>query len=105
MQVLTKPEGAKFACGHLVRKIKGGEWHGVVVGFYSTPLTPIGYAVESIFEQGSVQIYPEAALEQWLTHDVLTALMPMESHMKLIDLVRQQYAELEDEIARLKAGQ
>lgn len=33
-----------------------------MVGFYSTNLTPEGYAVESSTEKGSVQIYPASAL-------------------------------------------
>ena len=56
-------DGRKFALGQRVRKIKGSSWQGRVVGFYSTELTPMGYAVESEREPGSVQIYPEAALE------------------------------------------
>ena len=56
------PDG-KFPFGQRVRKIKGASWQGRVVGFYSTELTPMGYAVESEREPGSVQIYPEAALE------------------------------------------
>lgn len=47
-----------------VKKISGSEWHGTIVGFYSTHLTPIGFAVESNREKGSVQIYPEAALRK-----------------------------------------
>jgi dihydrofolate reductase (trimethoprim resistance protein) len=53
----------KFKIGDLVRKIKGSQWHGFIVGTYSTNLTPEGYAVESLFEKGSVQIYPAQALE------------------------------------------
>jgi hypothetical protein len=52
----------KFALGDYVTKLKGSSWTGHVVGFYSTALTPVGYAVESENEPGSVQIYPEAAL-------------------------------------------
>ena len=52
----------KFAIGDRVSKKSGANWNGRVVGFYSTALTPIGYAVESEREIGSVQIYPEAAL-------------------------------------------
>lgn len=48
--------------GTRVTKIKGSSWTGKVVGFYSTNLTPVGYAVESETEIGSVQIYPRAAL-------------------------------------------
>ena len=54
----------KFAIGDTVRKVKGSQWHGKVVGTYSTTLTPEGYAVESSTEIGSVQIYPAAALEK-----------------------------------------
>lgn len=53
----------KFKRGDSVRKIKGSQWSGLVVGEYSTALTPEGYAVESSTERGSVQIYPAAALE------------------------------------------
>ena len=52
----------KFDIGDRVTKIKGSKWTGIIVGFYCTELTPIGYAVESEAEKGSVQIYPEAAL-------------------------------------------
>lgn len=54
---------AKWPLHARVRKIKGSSWQGHIVGFYSTELTPIGYAVESEREPGSVQIYPQAALE------------------------------------------
>lgn len=59
------PNG-KFKRGDMVRK-KGdkGQWHGKIVGEYSTKCTPIGYAVESVYEENSVQIYPEKALEAW----------------------------------------
>jgi len=54
----------KFKLGDRVRKIGNkGQWHGHVVGFYSASCTPIGYAIESELETGSVQIYPESALE------------------------------------------
>lgn len=52
-----------FSRGDLVRKRSGSAWVGRVVGEYSTRLTPEGYAVESAVHQGSVQIYPAAALE------------------------------------------
>ena len=57
-----KPQ--KFRLGDKVFKPKGSQWHGTVVGTYSTSLTPEGYAVESSTEKGSVQIYPAAALEK-----------------------------------------
>lgn len=56
---------SKFKRGDTVRKTKGSEWHGTVVGTYSSTLTSEGYAVESWTERGSVQIYPASALELW----------------------------------------
>lgn len=56
-------ENWKFKMGDEVKKIKGSMWHGTVCGFYSSVLTERGYAVQSKREIGSVQIYPEAALE------------------------------------------
>ena len=53
----------KFRIGDRVRKIKGSEWQGPVVDFYQTKLTLYGYAVESEREKGSVQVWPQAALE------------------------------------------
>lgn len=53
----------RFKVGDRVRKIKGSSWQGIVVGTYSTTLTPEGYAIESEREPGSVQIYPAAAIE------------------------------------------
>ena len=55
----------KFKLGDLVKKVSGSQWHGTIVGTYSTELTPEGYAVESSTEKGSVQIYPAKALELW----------------------------------------
>jgi len=46
-----------------VRKKSGSNWHGRIVGVYRTANTPVGYAVESEREPGSVQIYPASALE------------------------------------------
>jgi hypothetical protein len=59
------PAEARFQMGDPVRKKSGARWRGRVVGWYSTALTQIGYAVESTHEPGSVQIYPESALEPW----------------------------------------
>ena len=57
---------ATFQRGDLVKK-RGtkGQWHGRICGEYSTDITPEGYAVESLLERGSVQIYPASALEPW----------------------------------------
>lgn len=54
---------SKFKLDQRVRKKSGSEWQGYVVGWYSTELTPEGYAVESETHKGSVQIYPAAALD------------------------------------------
>jgi len=60
------PPTAAFKFGQRVRK-KGekGQWHGHICGIYTATYTPIGYAVESERETGSVQIYPETALEPY----------------------------------------
>ncbi len=52
-----------FMIGDRVRKRNGSQWQGHVVGWYSTLLTPEGYAVESEVHTGAVQIYPVSALE------------------------------------------
>lgn len=49
--------------GTRVRKVRGSEWQGRVVGYYTTDLTDYGIAVESEVHKGSVQIYPIAAME------------------------------------------
>ena len=54
-----------FRLGDRVKKRSGGSWRGKVVGGYQTTLTPEGYAVESAYEPGSVQLYPATALEPW----------------------------------------
>jgi hypothetical protein len=59
-------KNAQFKMGDYVQKKSGSQWHGRIVGWYSTGLTPIGWCVESVFEQGSVQIYPEKALRKFL---------------------------------------
>lgn len=62
MSFIKEPFGC-WKIGTRLRKKGGASWHGRVVGYYSTDLTPVGYAVESEREPGSVQIYPAAALE------------------------------------------
>lgn len=57
------PQFKTFKYGDPVRKKKGSSWRGYVVGWYSSSITPEGYAVESNNEPGSTQIYPAAALE------------------------------------------
>jgi hypothetical protein len=59
----------KFKLGDIVKKVSGSQWHGAVVGTYSTELTPEGYAIESSTEKGSVQIYPAKALEFDMTYE------------------------------------
>jgi dihydrofolate reductase (trimethoprim resistance protein) len=61
---IQPPFPATFALGDRVRKKSGAAWQGRIVGWYSTQLTPEGYAVESEAHPGSVQIYPVAALER-----------------------------------------
>ena len=59
----------KFSAGERVRKKgeagKNSQWRGYIVGVYKTSITKVGYAVESELETGSVQIYPEVALERY----------------------------------------
>jgi dihydrofolate reductase (trimethoprim resistance protein) len=52
--------------GTYVEKSRGSMWRGYVRGYYSTSYTPRGYVVESIYETGSVQLYPEHALDRKL---------------------------------------
>lgn len=54
-----------FKLGDRVCKSNGSHWRGLVVGWYATSFTREGYAVESHYEPGSVQIYPAAALKRW----------------------------------------
>ena len=61
---VERPLPATFKLGDRVRKKSGAAWQGHIVGWYSTKLTPEGYAVESESHSGSVQIYPVAALER-----------------------------------------
>ena len=61
--------GSKFSLGARVTKVSGARWTGRVVGFYSTSLTPVGYAVESENVRGAVQIYPEGALQLAIGED------------------------------------
>lgn len=58
----TASNASTFKRGDRVEKVSGSSWQGVIVGEYSTSLTPEGYAVESEREPGSVQIYPAKAL-------------------------------------------
>lgn len=54
----------EFKFGDRVRKVRGSSWQGHVCGFYvNPPFTERGYCVRSEREEGSVQVYPEAALE------------------------------------------
>lgn len=53
----------KYSLGDTLQKKSGSSWRGKVVGFYTSSLTLEGYALESLFEPGSVQIYPVSALE------------------------------------------
>jgi hypothetical protein len=59
------PADAIFQLGATVQKKGRAFWRGKIVGWYRTELTALGFAVESMFEPGSVQIYPQTALEPW----------------------------------------
>ena len=59
---MTPEQIEPFSIGQRVTKISGSSWTGLVCGFYSTSLTPVGICVESENEPGSVQIYPAKAL-------------------------------------------
>lgn len=56
----------RWGIGAYLRKHSGSWWEGRVVGFYSTPQTPRGYAVQlpRFRNKGPVQIFPEAAFEE-----------------------------------------
>src|ERR1700741_2897609 len=56
------PADAEFKPGDLVMKKGRASWRGHIRGWYRTELTALGYAVESMYEPGSVQIYPASAL-------------------------------------------
>jgi hypothetical protein len=63
---IIEPINKKFKLGDSVKKsTKGSSWRGKVVGYYSTAVTPEGYYVESIFEKGSVHLYPVEVLEKY----------------------------------------
>jgi dihydrofolate reductase (trimethoprim resistance protein) len=64
-EAMPWPTDAQFQCGALVQKKGRASWRGKIVGWYRTEVTALGYAVESAFEPGSVQIYPETALLPW----------------------------------------
>lgn len=59
------PADAMFQMGALVHKKGRASWRGRIVGWYRTERTALGFAVESAFEPGSVQIYPQTALVPW----------------------------------------
>ncbi|ANK77284.1 DfrB family trimethoprim-resistant dihydrofolate reductase [Ensifer adhaerens] len=60
------PADAAFQMGDYAAKKGRASWRGKIVGWYRTDLTSLGYAIESHFEPGSVQIYPETAIEAWV---------------------------------------
>ena len=84
----------KFKRGDLVKKKSGSEWQGTVCGWYSTELTPEGYAVESASHKGSVQIYPASALELVKTEAQAQCSVNGEKHF--IQAVTQEKSRDED---------
>lgn len=65
MNVVQTPNNFKFHVGDFVKRSKGS-WYGIIVGGYSTHLTPIGYNVMSLKEIGCVHVEPEHTLEPWI---------------------------------------
>jgi hypothetical protein len=65
------PSDAKFQMGDYVAKKGRALWRGKIVGWYRTDVTKLGYAIESYFELGSVQIYPETTIEAWTPPPIL----------------------------------
>lgn len=59
---VMRPRDAAFGLGDCVQKKGAALWRGKVVGFYRPANGVLGYCIESMFEQGSVQIYPETAV-------------------------------------------
>lgn len=82
-------DGFRWPVGATVTKRRGSNWSGRVVGFYSTQLTPEGYAVESQHERGSVQIYPVAALVE-LSGDFDPKFTP-EEEAELVDKINSNW--------------
>jgi len=72
--------------GDRVKKKSGSDWHGRIVGQYSTDLTEQGWDVESEREVGSVQIYPEAAL---LPVETASSIYHDHPYLELLDTVRR----------------
>lgn len=113
LRAMMNAINGQFELGDYVRK-KGdkGQWHGRICGWYSTEITPIGYAVESAYEKHSVQIYPESALEFWKNNEgneqakMIEALRnirreateyndPHISHMAIMHIVDEVLEEIE----------
>ena len=65
--------GFQYKYGDAVQKKtrggKGAQFRGHIVGFYQSSLTLEGYAIESAFEKGTVQIYPLKMIEPWTPKD------------------------------------
>jgi hypothetical protein len=90
----------QFKNGDLVQKSRGSKWRGKIVGVYSASLTDEGYAVESFYEPGNVQIYPAIALEHWAgPPDVIGALERTIKYLDTLDgnLMRNDVDMLLDE--------
>src|SRR5574343_501770 len=79
-----------YSIGDLVSKRNGGSWNGMVVGYYVTDYTQRGYAVESLTERGSVQIYPENALAPLNCQSICHAV---DSLSKLAEVLEEYMAE------------
>ena len=57
---------SRFPLGTPVRKVSGPQWHGVVVGYYSSSYTPEGLVIECTAEgaRGQVHVEPAKRMER-----------------------------------------
>jgi dihydrofolate reductase (trimethoprim resistance protein) len=62
---IPPPFPVTFGVGDRVRKKSGAAWQGRIVGWYSTQLTPEGYAVESEAHPGSCRFTQSRRLSAW----------------------------------------
>lgn len=62
---IDRPPGFTWCSGERVKKKSGSDFRGEIVGFYSSVLTHEGYAIESAYHPGTIQIFPFKALELW----------------------------------------
>lgn len=59
----------RFPLGTPVRKISGPQWHGKVVGYYSSSFTAEGLVIECTAEGALGQVHVEPAKRMEICHD------------------------------------